>query len=179
MKFGQVFSLRIINALRSYIKHSKECFIRYPNTSNLVQNTWQLLVFSTHFLVLGYLMSHSSLCLIYGYLKYRKRIGKSFDVLSTVRPIVRLHVVFNFVERQRWEKIHARRENTTLGERLVSGLRMVVTFVERQKSGQNTSLNQRTRDTRQAPKVVGASRVSRVLRVSRDACLSPDPSRAM
>ena len=35
MKFGELLlwiSLRIINALRSYIKHSKECFTRYPNT---------------------------------------------------------------------------------------------------------------------------------------------------
>ena len=31
------FSPRIINALRSYIKHLKECFIRYPNTSKMVQ----------------------------------------------------------------------------------------------------------------------------------------------
>ena len=26
-----------MNALRSHIKHSKECFIRYPNTSKLVK----------------------------------------------------------------------------------------------------------------------------------------------
>ena len=32
--FALIFA-RIINALRSYIKHSKECFIRYPNTSKL------------------------------------------------------------------------------------------------------------------------------------------------
>jgi len=31
------FSNNIINALRSYIKHSKECFIRYPTTSKLVK----------------------------------------------------------------------------------------------------------------------------------------------
>ena len=40
IKFGELllwFSPRIINALRSYIKHSKECFIRYPNTSKLVK----------------------------------------------------------------------------------------------------------------------------------------------
>ena len=40
IKFGEVllcFFPRIINALRSYIKHSKECFIRYPNTSKLVK----------------------------------------------------------------------------------------------------------------------------------------------
>ena len=33
----EIISLRIINALRSYIKHSKECFIRYPNISKLVE----------------------------------------------------------------------------------------------------------------------------------------------
>ena len=31
------FSPKIINTLRSYIKNSKECFIRYPNTSKLVK----------------------------------------------------------------------------------------------------------------------------------------------
>ena len=39
IKVGELLlwiSLRIINALRSYIKHSKESFIRYPNTSKLV-----------------------------------------------------------------------------------------------------------------------------------------------
>ena len=39
-KFGELllwFSPRIINALRSYIKHQEECFIRYPNTSKLVK----------------------------------------------------------------------------------------------------------------------------------------------
>jgi len=40
IKFSELFlwfSPRIISALRSYIKHSKECFIRYPNTSKLVK----------------------------------------------------------------------------------------------------------------------------------------------
>ena len=40
IKFDELLlriSLRIINALRSYIKHSKECFIRYPSTSKLVK----------------------------------------------------------------------------------------------------------------------------------------------
>ena len=57
----------IINALRSYIKHLKECFIRYPNTSKLVKKniTCLHLFCSTHFSVFGYLMKHSSLCLIY------------------------------------------------------------------------------------------------------------------
>ena len=40
IKFGELLlwiSRRIINALRSYIKYSKVCFIRYPNTSTLVK----------------------------------------------------------------------------------------------------------------------------------------------
>ena len=90
-----------------------------------------------------------------------KILGCASFLLSTVRSIVRLLVVFNFVERQEWAKIHARIGNTALGERLVSGLRVVFNFDSlRDKSGQNTSLNQRNRDTRQAPKVVGASRVT-------------------
>ena len=30
-------SPRITNSLRSYIKHSKECFVLFPNTSKLVK----------------------------------------------------------------------------------------------------------------------------------------------
>ena len=40
IKFGEHWfwiSLIIVNALRSYIKHSTEWFIRYPNTSKLVK----------------------------------------------------------------------------------------------------------------------------------------------
>ena len=40
IKFSELLlwiSLTIINVLRSYIKRSKECFIRYPNTSKLVK----------------------------------------------------------------------------------------------------------------------------------------------
>ena len=69
---------RNINDLRSYIKHSKECFIRYQNTSKLCfinyQNTSKLVKkkkktrngprLSTNFLVFGYLRKRSSLCLI-------------------------------------------------------------------------------------------------------------------
>ena len=55
----------IINALRSYIKHSEERFIRCPSHSKLVKKSQLHLVCSTHFLVFGYLMKHSSLCLIY------------------------------------------------------------------------------------------------------------------
>ena len=74
-KIQRTFALispRIINALRSSIKHSKECFIRYPNTSKLVKkNSAAASFFSTHFSVFEYLMKHSSSCLIY-YLKQNK-----------------------------------------------------------------------------------------------------------
>ena len=43
-----------MNGLRSHIKNSKECFIRYPNTSKSVKKTRLRLVFSTHFSVFGY-----------------------------------------------------------------------------------------------------------------------------
>ena len=43
-----------MNGLRSHIKTSKECFIRYPNTSKSVKKTRLHLVFSTHFSVFGY-----------------------------------------------------------------------------------------------------------------------------
>ena len=47
-------SPRIINALRSCIKHSKEGFIRYLNTSKLVKKTRLCPVFSTHFSEFGW-----------------------------------------------------------------------------------------------------------------------------
>jgi hypothetical protein len=74
IKFGQLllwFSPRIINELRSYIKHLKECFILhvYPNSLKSVINKdsaaphfFNPLLFS----VLGYWMT--DLCLIYYFL---------------------------------------------------------------------------------------------------------------
>ena len=49
-------SLRILNAMRSYIKHKEECFIRDSNTSKLVKKTRLRLDFSNHFSVFGYLI---------------------------------------------------------------------------------------------------------------------------
>ena len=40
--------------LRRYIKHSRQCFIGYSNTSNFVKNTPLRVVFSTRFSVFGY-----------------------------------------------------------------------------------------------------------------------------
>ena len=68
IKFGELLlsiSPRIIDGLKSYIKHSKECFIWFPNTSKLVKKTRLHLTFSTHFLVFGNQMKHSSSCLKY------------------------------------------------------------------------------------------------------------------
>ena len=45
---------RIMNGLRSHIKNSKECFIRYPNTLKSVKKTRLHLVFSTLFSGFGY-----------------------------------------------------------------------------------------------------------------------------
>ena len=44
-------SPRMINTLRSYIIHSKECFLLFPNTSKLVKKTRLRLFFPTYFLV--------------------------------------------------------------------------------------------------------------------------------
>jgi len=52
-------SLTILNSLRSYIKHLKEF------TKHWLKKARLCLVFSTHLSVFGYLMKHSSLCLIY------------------------------------------------------------------------------------------------------------------
>ena len=60
-------SPRIINRLRSYIKHSKECFLLFPNTSKVVKKTRLCLVFPTYFSVFGNRRKHSSLCLIYNF----------------------------------------------------------------------------------------------------------------
>ena len=58
-------SPRIINSLRSYIKHLKEGFLLFPNTEKLVKRTWLRLVFPTYFSVFGNRRKHSSSCLIY------------------------------------------------------------------------------------------------------------------
>ena len=68
IKFCEILlwiSPRIINASRSYMKHSRECFIRYQNTLKLVKKTRLAPRFSTHYSAFGYLMKRSSLCLIY------------------------------------------------------------------------------------------------------------------
>ena len=76
-------SQRIINSLWSYIKHSKEYFLLFPNTSKLVKKTWLRLVFPTYFSVFGNWRKHSSSCLIY----YFKLLSHLFSCKLIVTQI--------------------------------------------------------------------------------------------
>ena len=55
--------------MRRYIKHSRQCFIGYPNTSNFVKNTPLRVVFSTLFSVFGY--PDKTLSLVFDILHHR------------------------------------------------------------------------------------------------------------
>ena len=57
--------------LRRYIKHSRQCFIGHPNTSNSVKNTPLRVVFSTLFLVFGY--PDETLSLVFDILRKKKK----------------------------------------------------------------------------------------------------------
>ena len=56
---------RIMNGLSSHIKNSKECFIRYPNTSKTVKKLGCASFFQPTSRGLDILMKHSFSCLIY------------------------------------------------------------------------------------------------------------------
>ena len=56
--FSPSFSFR----LRRYIKHSRQHLIIFPNTLKLVKNTPLCVVFSTFFLVFGYVAKRSLSC---------------------------------------------------------------------------------------------------------------------
>ena len=56
-------SPRIINSLRSYIKHLKECFLLFPNTSKLVKKNSAAPRFSN--LLLGVWKSEETLFLVF------------------------------------------------------------------------------------------------------------------
>ena len=61
--------------LRRYIKHSRQCFIGYPNTSNFVKNTLLRVVFSTLFSVFGY--SDETPSLMFDILHQRQRLPET------------------------------------------------------------------------------------------------------
>ena len=56
-------SPRIISSLRSYIKHSKECFLLFPNTSKLVKKNSAAPRF--HNLLLGVWKTEETLFLVF------------------------------------------------------------------------------------------------------------------
>ena len=65
---------RIINSLRSYIRHSKECFLLFPNTSKLVKKNSAAPRFSN--LLLGVWKSEETLFLVFDLL-HRHHLKKS------------------------------------------------------------------------------------------------------
>ena len=72
---------RIINSLRSYVKHSKECFLLFPNTSKLVKKKSAAPRFSN--LLLGVWKSEETLFLVFDLLLNVFWHGVSFKI--TVR----------------------------------------------------------------------------------------------
>ena len=52
--FASLFNLLIKFCFDRYIKHSRQCFTGYPDTSNFVTNTLLRVIFSTLFLTFGY-----------------------------------------------------------------------------------------------------------------------------
>ena len=52
--FTLSFCLSFLFPLRRYIKHPRQCFIGYPNTSNFVKNTSLRVVYSTLSSMFGY-----------------------------------------------------------------------------------------------------------------------------
>ena len=73
IKFGELLlwiSPRIINVFRSYMKHSKECFIRYQNTSKLVKKNSGCASFFNP--LLSVLTSDETLFLVFDILLQRK-----------------------------------------------------------------------------------------------------------
>ena len=71
-------SPRIINSLRSYIKHSKECFLLFPNTSKLVKKNSAVPLFSN--LLLGVWKSEETLFLVFDLLLHLEKINDCFAV---------------------------------------------------------------------------------------------------
>ena len=64
--FTSPFNPQFLLWFRRYIKHERQCFNDYPNTSNFVQKTPLCISFSTLFSVFGYL--NETLSLVFGIL---------------------------------------------------------------------------------------------------------------
>ena len=70
-----VYSLVLVSTEKIHIKHSRQCFIGYPNASNFVKNTPLRVVFSTVFSVFG--RPEETPSLVFGVLIELLRIGDS------------------------------------------------------------------------------------------------------
>ena len=80
--FTSPFSPQFWFRLRRYIKHSRQCLTKFPNTSKFVKNTPLRVVFSTLLSVFGNVVKHSLSRLIY-YLTHLKT-----TLLILLLPIV-------------------------------------------------------------------------------------------
>ena len=58
-------TILLLRLVLSFIKHSRQYFIGYPNTSNFVKNTPRCVLYSTLFSVFGYPDERCLWCLIY------------------------------------------------------------------------------------------------------------------
>ena len=76
-------SPRIINSLRSYIKHSKECFLLFPNTSKLVKKKSAAPRFSN--LLLGVWKSEETLFLVFDLLHITRAVAPTDSCFGPVR----------------------------------------------------------------------------------------------
>ena len=80
-------SPRIINSLKSYIKHSKECFLLFPNTSKLVKKNSPAPRFSN--LLLGVWKSKRQSSSCFDPLR-RGRLNRSFNIVESVKKCWKL-----------------------------------------------------------------------------------------
>ena len=60
------------------IKHSKQCFTTFPNTSKVVKNTLLRVLFSTLFTLFGNVVNHVLLCLIYYWKRFTTYLCRRF-----------------------------------------------------------------------------------------------------
>ena len=64
--------MQFVFQLRRYLKHSRQCFIGYPNTSIFIKNSPLRFIFSTPFSVFGYLYFE----------QFQKKLESQGDVLA-------------------------------------------------------------------------------------------------
>ena len=80
-------SPRIFNSLKSYIKHSKECFLLFPNTSKLVKKNSAAPLFSN--LLLGVWKSEETIFLVFDLLRPKLTCKFQNSVQISKIPVTR------------------------------------------------------------------------------------------